>query len=227
MVRRALPVKQDEFEEDIKVKEAKERKQRVNRQQIMESMIAADPILKEKYEALCNEQFLGKPWMKHRKPDVPYDSELADVVLHLVSSGLSLAKISEMEGMPTAFAVINWTIRNDEFGRSYMRALVNKAQVWADEVMDIADDSRNDWIERERENGSTWLEFDHDHAKRVQLRVESRKWYLSKIMPKQFGDAALLKLADSEGNRLPSLAPSINLIGIARVRANAIEEEAE
>jgi hypothetical protein len=66
----------------------------------------------------------------------------------------------------------------------------------ADELLHIADDSRNDWIDQRR-GDETIRVADHEHIKRSQLRVETRKWLLAKMLPKVFGD----KLDVTSGNK--------------------------
>jgi hypothetical protein len=57
----------------------------------------------------------------------------------------------------------------------------------AEEVFDIADDSTNDWVERQR-NGKTVTEVDAEHIARSRLRFDARRWYLSKLAPKRYGE---------------------------------------
>jgi hypothetical protein len=57
-----------------------------------------------------------------------------------------------------------------------------------DDLIEIADDGRNDFMEHENENGGTWWEFKNEHVLRSRLRVDTRKWYLSKVMPKKYGE---------------------------------------
>ena len=52
-----------------------------------------------------------------------------------------------------------------------------------DELLEIADDCTNDYMER---NGK--LVFDGEHISRSRLRVDTRKWLLSKALPKLYGD---------------------------------------
>ena len=54
----------------------------------------------------------------------------------------------------------------------------------ADELLEIADDGRNDRIADEDGNERT----DHDVIARSRLRVDTRKWLLSKALPKIYGD---------------------------------------
>jgi hypothetical protein len=57
-----------------------------------------------------------------------------------------------------------------------------------DELNEIADDGSNDYMEKERQDGSSFTVVDSEHIQRSRLRVDTRKWYLSKVLPKKFGD---------------------------------------
>ena len=65
------------------------------------------------------------------------------------------------------------------------------AEFWADEIMDIADDGTNDYVERESDSG-TQVVCDQEHIQRSRLRVDTRKWFLSKLLPKKYGDRTAL-----------------------------------
>lgn len=206
--------------------EVNTRKKRASRQKLMTRMLDDDPELKERFGKELEILEPGKePWRKHIRPDVPYDPELGKAICDLVALGFSLRDACEQEGMPSSGAVSNWVVRVPEFGKQYSLACQAKAAVWADEIMDIADDARNDWMLRHRLDGTEYYELNGEHTRRTEMRISARKWYLSKIMPKQFGDATLLKLADAQGNQLPSQAPSITIIGISPPRPT--DEEAE
>jgi hypothetical protein len=61
----------------------------------------------------------------------------------------------------------------------------------ADEILEIADDASRDHVARTNENGTTTRVVDHDHIARARLRCDTRKWHLSKALPKVFGDKLL------------------------------------
>ena len=195
-----------------KLQATEKTRQRNQRQKIEKQLVLDDPELRAGYEAAQKRKEL---WRKYCTPDVPYDPDLGAAILDMIASGLSLKRACEQEGMPACSIIYKWITRHKEFGDNYARAVLAKAQVWADEITDIADDSRNDWELVYDKEGNACYKFNSDHVKRQQLRIDTRKWYLSKVLPKQFGDATLLKLADAEGNKLPSMAPTLIVRGIA------------
>jgi len=56
----------------------------------------------------------------------------------------------------------------------------------SDELIDIADDSSNDVMLKEGRNG-TISAIDHENINRSRLKVDTRKWLLSKALPKLYG----------------------------------------
>lgn len=58
----------------------------------------------------------------------------------------------------------------------------------ADELLEIADDGQNDWMERQNADGSEFTLLNGEHVTRSRLRVDTRKWMLSKALPKVYGD---------------------------------------
>ena len=90
--------------------------------------------------------------------------------------------------MPSSATVINWAINNHRgFLEPY--AMAREMQVWGmyDEIIDIADDSSNDWIEVENGDGTTDFVYNMEAIRRSRLRVNARLWILSKILTKTFG----------------------------------------
>ena len=55
-----------------------------------------------------------------------------------------------------------------------------------DEILEIADDSSNDWIDREGPDGKKYRLFNPDSIRRSKLRIGARKWLISKLMPKRY-----------------------------------------
>lgn len=123
-------------------------------------------------------------------PDVEYSQEIADRICGLIASGISLRTICEMEGMPSITAVINWRAR-DNFLAQYTLARADAADAFADEIMAIADDRSDDWVQ-DAESGQ-WKP-DHDHINRAKLRVDARKWIAAKLKPQSYGDRVEARL---------------------------------
>jgi len=86
--------------------------------------------------------------------------------------------------------VFKWLADNKEFSEQYARAKQVQADYYADEIIDIADDGTNDWMEvrdKEGENVIGWRE-NGESIRRSVLRVDARKWVAAKLLPKKYGE---------------------------------------
>jgi len=107
--------------------------------------------------------------------------------------------------------VFRWISNNDpalvHFREQYARAREAQAHHLADELLEIVDDGKNDWMERrsEAEKGagiSTGWVLNGEHVQRSRLRVDSRKWFASKVLPKIYGDKVQAELTGANGGPL-------------------------
>lgn len=139
-----------------------------------------------------------------------YSEEIADMICDGLADARSLRSICLDEGMPSQSTVFRWLAdeRYASFRDRYARAREAQADALFDEMLDIADDGSNDWVERKREDGSTDTVLDHEHVQRSKLRIEARKWMASKLRPKVYGDK--LDLSSSDGTMTPQ-APIYNV----------------
>lgn len=117
-----------------------------------------------------------------------YSQELSDRICEELAIGKSLRTVCEGEDMPSLKTIFNWFRTYPEFLQQYARAKEESADAMAEEVLDIADDGENDWIERERADGSTFTALNSEAIQRSRLRVDTRKWLMSKMKPKKYGD---------------------------------------
>lgn len=114
--------------------------------------------------------------------------ENATRICELIAEGWTLRQIAREVGVETAGAITKWVRDDEDFRQRYARAKEAQADHFADELVEIADDGRNDWVEREMD-GQTQRVVDHEHLQRSRLRVDARKWLMSKMAPKKYGDA--------------------------------------
>ena len=72
-------------------------------------------------------------------------------------------------------------------------------EAFEDELNEIADDGRNDWMTVTRRDGSEIEVANNEVLQRSRLRVDTRKWIMSKILPKRYGDKLAVGGADDLG----------------------------
>lgn len=115
--------------------------------------------------------------------------EKTDEILRRLELGEGLATICRSEGFPSRQAFLRRVETDPELADRYARARGDGIECLADQILSIADDSSEDYITRHRENGSEYTTVDQEHVNRSRLRVDSRKWLLSKLRPDKYGDA--------------------------------------
>lgn len=118
-----------------------------------------------------------------------FSTELADLICQRICDGQSVREICRDEEMPAMSTVFRWLAEKTTFQEQYARAKGAQGEYYAEEILDIADDGTNDWVERKGSEGQSlgWV-LNGEHVQRSRLRVDSRKWLLSKLLPKKYGD---------------------------------------
>lgn len=105
-----------------------------------------------------------------------------------IAAGETLAAICKDQDMPSPGTVWRWRQENSGFRDSYALARVAQMEVWADEIVEIADDSTLDMVEKVGRNGSKYMAVDQENIARSRLRVDTRKFLMAKLAPHLFGE---------------------------------------
>lgn len=118
-----------------------------------------------------------------------YTPELGDEICRRLAEGESLNSICKTDGFPAESTVRSWIVDvKHPLTASYTRARELGYLKMADELLDIADDSTNDYMDRVGKDGEVTRVLDQEAMARSRLRLDTRKWMLSKMLPKVFGD---------------------------------------
>ena len=142
-----------------------------------------------------------------------YNTETADRICERIANGESLKAICDEEGQPSKSTVFKWLNENKAFSDKYARAREAQADALFDDILSIADDGRNDWMERkdaEQENMG-WRE-NGEALRRSQLRIDARKWMAGKLRPKKYGEKLDIeqKTTHELGDSVSALMEAIN-----------------
>lgn len=113
-----------------------------------------------------------------------YSQENADSICDHIASGKSLVSWCQEAGRPSYTSVMRWLEAHESFRESYARARQDQADYLAEEIVQIADDGKNDTYFDEDGHERT----NQDVIARSRLRVDARKWYASKLAPKKYGE---------------------------------------
>lgn len=143
----------------------------------------------------------AKPKAKKPKADKPvedkrpqggqtlYTRQIADRICQQLSEGMTLNQICRQPGMPARPTVLLWVREDrDGFADRYAQAREMLYDHWADEAIDISDDGTNDFMERQSRDGESKFVYNREHVDRSKLRVDTRKWMLTKLKPERYGD---------------------------------------
>ena len=115
--------------------------------------------------------------------------ENAKAVCDLIASGNSLRQIGKIKGMPSKPAIVEWLNEDETFAAQYARARAEQADHQFDEIQEISDevpplvDGKMD---------SAFVAWQRN-------RVDVRKWRMSKLLPKKYGDKLALTDPTGEG----------------------------
>lgn len=113
-----------------------------------------------------------------------YNQEVASAICGRMANGESLRSICRDDSMPALSTVFLWVGKHSEFSEQYKLAMASRADAMFEEMIDIADDGRNDYLVND--DGDERLNT--EHVQRSRLRLDTRKWMLSKMLPKKYGD---------------------------------------
>ena len=96
-------------------------------------------------------------------------NEVQAEILKRISTGESLRKICSNDHLPNAKNVFSFIYTNDEFRNKYEASRREQAEWLGEEIVDIADNDTGD-------------------TQRDRLRIDARKWVMSKMLPKKYSD---------------------------------------
>ena len=106
-----------------------------------------------------------------------------------ISEGKSLSSVLRSnEGMPSYHCVMLMVKNSPEFRTMYEKAIENRADRLAEEILELADEQMPDGLEGPL--ASAWVQ-----QKRMQ--VDARKWVASKLKPKVYGDRIDVAVTDN------------------------------
>ena len=163
--------------------------------------------------------------VKKRGRPTLYTEAIADEICERLAAGESVVAICSSPGMPSDSAVEAWAEVDHPdrpgFCGRYARARERGLQRLAEEALAIAD-------------APCLFEGRPDPAlvQQARLQVDTRKWYLSKLLPRQFGDKVVQEVTGADGAPLvegpsdPSKVALVLLNILNRARPGDDEEPA-
>lgn len=157
--------------------------------------------------------------VQRRYPSPNYKPEIAAKICEEIMNKRSLTAICKDPSMPSRRTVCRWLANPAyaEFREMYYHARRIQAEMYIDEIFEIADETEDDWQPTFGKNGEIngWKP-DNEAIQRSRVRIDARKWFASKMVPRMYGEhldvshgvtgdlAELLKAASNKDQGLPN-----------------------
>lgn len=128
-----------------------------------------------------------RKYVRKTRPDPVAEHE--EAILQRLSNGETLIAICRTEGFPHEATVRQRALQDPDFHTKYSRAREIGYMRMADEVIEDAENTEGDWQVIRNDKGEvTGVKVDHDAVQRARLKIDTKKWLLSKALPKIYGD---------------------------------------
>lgn len=129
---------------------------------------------------------------KNAKRSPEKKAEQIKQILDLMNSGLSLHKACQSINLSMG-RFNDWVSQDTELAADYARARENLIEKMAAETMEISD---------EELPTDAFGKVDSAAVQKQRLRVDTRKWLLSKLAPKKYGEKLHTELTGADGGDL-------------------------
>jgi hypothetical protein len=115
-------------------------------------------------------------------------TKIFSIICSRVELGEALRTVLKAENMPSPATFYSWLENDESKVKQYARATELRAEAIFEDMITIADDSSNDEIEIDLGDGVKSSRPNTEFIQRSRLRVDTRKWIVSKLNPKKYGD---------------------------------------
>lgn len=151
-----------------------------------------------------------------------YNKDVAAQICGHVSNGESLRKLCRRKGMPAPSTVFKWLSVYPEFSEQYARAKDEAADMFVEDMLEIADDAKKDKIpvyELDAEGKKILVGYAESKTsvQRARVQIDTRKWLAMKLKPKKYGDKMDLT---SDGEKIGVKISAEQSEQLIRARAN-------
>lgn len=169
-----------------------------------------------------------KPTRSPKSREPKYSKAIAERICVAIMQGYSIRELCNTDAqLPAPSTIYLWLHRYPEFTEQMRGARDVRNQVWAEDMVGIADDGTNDWVPvTDREGNEIGERLDKEAVMRSKLRIETRKWLMGKSEPKKWGDKVQVEASGPNGGPIgvkhenaPIETPALELVA-ARIAAN-------
>jgi hypothetical protein len=110
--------------------------------------------------------------------------------------------------MPHKSTVLRWLREMPQLRDQYAAARDDLLEYWASDILEIADDGTLDTMRGLNKYGDEVMVPNHANVQRDRLRIDSRKWLLSKLAARTYGDRLDVEVSGEVQHRVDITALS-------------------
>ena len=133
---------------------------------------------------------------------IDQESVMPDILALIATTPKSLESICKSdERFPDARTVYRWIDASEELCQRYARAKQAQLQILADQLVDLADNDRICQKRTIKPDGSEEIVI-LDQVERTRVQIDTRKWLLSKLDPKKYGERIQQEHTGADGGPL-------------------------
>ena len=129
-----------------------------------------------------------RPLKKPGRKPIKCTEEITSEICARITKGETMKAICLDEHLPSDDTIYEWLAVNPTFAGAYARARKASMERFSHEMVEIADDGRNDYVDRVDKAGNIERVVDPEVVQRSKLRVDTRKWLMSKLAAATYGD---------------------------------------
>lgn len=147
------------------------------------------------------------------RPKARSEQEINDTFHRIcedISNGMVAIKAIKKHGFSTPY-FYDLLSKREEFASAYARARESLVEIMANEILDIADQDS-----RETDKGN----IDPAFVNNQKLRIDTRKWLLSKIAPRKFGDRVAIAGVDDA----PLSVNNSNTLDVSKLPTEVLQQ---
>ncbi len=170
-----------------------------------------------------------------------YTPELRTELCLRLASGRTMRSVCQDDDMPCRRTVTAWLLLDyekkedhpavhDDFLRHHTRAREEQTENVHDEIVEIADDGTNDFVEviKKQKNGDEkkTVLFDKEHVQRSRLRVDARLAWLANTEPRKYGKNIKVEAQalNKDGKPMDTVAVNAGVDGFLDAMAEAVKK---
>jgi len=147
----------------------------------MRKWLTLHPDFRDLYEAACDQRDYDDMRVRFLDAEASgrrtrYSTEIAERICRRIGAGQSMSDLRNARDLPASSTIYKWLGRHEDFRRMYGSACEQRADMLADEGMQIADAPSAEGGVPSREL-LNW----------AKVRIAERKWRASKLAPRKYG----------------------------------------